>query len=495
MKKIIIILLCASLLFVSFFHAKDSTVGNALFIPPLLQPEIKDGKKIFSLNAGRSENQILEGRTTQTLSYNGLPMLGPTIVAYKGDNVQIDVTNSLSEITTAHWHGMHLDSDNDGNMFQQIAPHDTWAAKFTIEQDAGINWFHPHAMDITAEQVYQGLAGLFIIKDAEEDALNLPETYGVDDIPIVFQGREFDRKNQLDFGHHTMMHGNSERGPRMMRHRKGRMYDRMAARMFNGQVGDVVLVNAQRQPVFNVTTNLVRLRILNGGNAGFYNLKLSDGTPLNVIASDQGLLPQRIAQQSLESDPASRYDVILDLSDKKIGDSIDLIGLEETQGNRQVLMTFKIKAQKDNGTLSDIPLQLTPTLETVAIDDLVIDREIVLATIGSGHYLNNERFNPNKILFDDIKQGQTEIWKISNKSDVSTIAHNFHLHGVKFRILSFDGKAPTAVNAAYKDTVALPHKGDYAIIQVTFNYPGIFPFHCHVLEHEDGGMMGLLNVI
>jgi bilirubin oxidase len=160
-----------------------------LAIPPLLEPRNESGEKVFDLVARRGNTQFRPGVETTTAGFNGA-YLGPTIRAHRGDRVRMNVTNSLDEPTTVHWHGMHLPAAMDGGPHQIIDAGSTWQPHWTISNEVSTLWYHPHFMGRTGPQVYSGLAGLFIIDDANSDALALPRTYGVDDIPVVVQDRK-----------------------------------------------------------------------------------------------------------------------------------------------------------------------------------------------------------------------------------------------------------------------------------------------------------------
>lgn len=163
----------------------------ALPIPPLLEGSmLKAGEKSLKLDVGESEMTFFPGYTTPTLGYNG-PYLGPTIKVRNGENFDITVNNNLRQRTSVHWHGLHVPAEWDGGPRQEIRPGGTWNPRFTINQPAATLWYHPHAMGLTGEHAYMGLAGLFVIEDEVSDNLLIPDTYGVDDFPIVLQDRRF----------------------------------------------------------------------------------------------------------------------------------------------------------------------------------------------------------------------------------------------------------------------------------------------------------------
>ncbi|MFO7690819.1 MAG: multicopper oxidase domain-containing protein, partial [Cryobacterium sp.] len=179
-----------------------STVGAVAFqtplgIPPLAESTLdSNGDRVFELTAEEGSSEFTSGVQTATWGYNG-SYLGPTLVAERGENVRVNVTNDLDEVTTVHWHGMHLPAVMDGGPHQVIDPGATWQPEWTIDQPAATLWYHPHPHEASEEQVERGLAGMFIVQDDAERALNLPRTYGVDDIPVIVQDRRFDSDGQF----------------------------------------------------------------------------------------------------------------------------------------------------------------------------------------------------------------------------------------------------------------------------------------------------------
>ena len=180
--------------------ALDAPAVAPLSIPELLEPTF-DGEGVahYDLKIGKSRHDYRQAALTDTYSYNGMSVLGPTLRLRTGDPVVISVANELDEVTTTHWHGADLPAEDDGGPHSIIEPGTTWVADFDVIQPAATLWYHPHAHGSTAEHVYRGAAGLIIIKDANPAAATLPSTYGVDDIPVIIQDRDFTGNGQLDF--------------------------------------------------------------------------------------------------------------------------------------------------------------------------------------------------------------------------------------------------------------------------------------------------------
>ncbi len=238
---------------------------NELLIPPLLEPA-QGGVARFDLSLGESSHDFGSGVLTDTVSYNGQSVLGPTMRWRSGSDVEINVSNNLDEGTTAHWHGADVPAEDDGGPHSQIEPGQTWVADFEVIQPAATLWYHPHMMGTSAEQVFHGAAGMIIVEDDNSAAASLPSTYGVDDIPVILQDREFTADGQLSF------------------------------EIDNDDDGDLnpnLTVNGTMDPYTTVPAGPVRLRLLNGSQARVYELgsdsdsvKVDGGGEVAAVASD-----------------------------------------------------------------------------------------------------------------------------------------------------------------------------------------------------------------
>ena len=201
------LLVFSSIVVADFFLNDDPAVKistempatHQLSVPPLLEPTVEAGVAHYQLDLERSRHDFHQGKLTPTIAYNNTGLLGPTLRLHHGDRVAIDVTNHLDEDTTTHWHGADLPAAADGGAHSIIRPGDTWTAEFDVIQEAATLWYHPHIKDHTAEQVYRGAAGLMIVDDDNSAANALPSSYGIDDIPIILQDRDFTQDGELDF--------------------------------------------------------------------------------------------------------------------------------------------------------------------------------------------------------------------------------------------------------------------------------------------------------
>jgi FtsP/CotA-like multicopper oxidase with cupredoxin domain len=266
-------------------HAQAST-RQPLWIPPLL--DARDQGQALSLNAQRSTKEFFPGKRSITLGYNG-SYLGPTLRVHRGDDVQVAVSNNLDEETTVHWHGLLIPGDRDGGPHQTIAPGGTWRTLLPVRQAGATLFYHSHVHGRTAEQVYAGLAGVLLVHDPREDHLGLPAQYGVDDLPLVIQDRQFDDGTLvMPGGMMALMHG---------------------------RLGGTLLVNGTPDAEVRVPARRVRLGLVNGSNARIYELSFGDRRAFQWIASEGGLLAAPVALRSLTLAPGERAEILVDFSD------------------------------------------------------------------------------------------------------------------------------------------------------------------------------------
>lgn len=437
---------------------------NLLYIPPILEDSnTAPYEANLKLTAQKSFSEFFPGIKTETYGYNG-DYLGPTIRVKKGEHVNIKVLNTLTEETTVHWHGLLVEGEMDGGPHQIILPRNEWNPNFLINQPAATLWYHAHPMHRTGGQVYRGLAGLFIIDDEESEGLNLPDDYGVNDIPLIIQDRRFAEDGTLIY--------------------KTNMNDIM-----QGMLGDTILVNGIVDPVLEVATVKTRFRILNGANARTFEFELSDGTPFIQIASDGGLLEAPIDMRSLRLSPGERAEIIIDFSRYSVE---DIVSLKSPGLN---IIDFRV-AKKENDTTT-IPrnLSVIPKIQESAS---VKTRTFDLMGMGLMVNINGKQMDMTRI--DEIvKHGDTEIWVIRNvmmgmgPGMGGNVAHPFHYHGVQFQVLSRDGREPPLNERGWKDTI-LVNPNETVKVIARFDYKGLYMYHCHILEHEDAGMMGQFEV-
>ena len=502
----------------------------ALPIPELLTADASNRIQLI-VQAGQSN---FAGKTATTWGYNG-NLLGPAVKLNKGQSVNVDIHNQLAEETTLHWHGLEIPGEVDGGPQGIIPAGGKRSVTFTPDQRAATCWFHPHQHGKTGHQVAMGLAGLVLIEDEEIRKLMLPKQWGIDDVPVIIQDKQFSADGQVDY-----------------------QLDIMTAAV--GWFGDTLLTNGAIYPQHAAPRGWLRLRLLNGCNARSLNIAASDNRPLYVIASDGGLLAEPVKVTELPMLMGERFEVLVDVSD---GKAFDLVTLPVSQMGMAIapfdkphpVMRVQPLLITASGTLPDTLTSMPslPSLEGLTVRKLQLSMDPMLDMMGMqmlmkkfggqamagmdhgkmmGHMnndnmghgnmnhgnmnhgemgnmqhgnmgnmkhggsfdfhnanrINGQAFDMNKPMFAATK-GQHERWVISGQGDM--MLHPFHIHGTQFRILSENGKAPAAHRAGWKDTVRV--EGGVSEVLVKFDHDApkehAYMAHCHLLEHEDTGMM------
>lgn len=430
---------------------------KALPIPTLLQPsKLESAFSDYYITAQIGTTNFIGDKQTPTMGYNG-SFLGPVIKVTKGEAIRMHITNNLQDDTSVHWHGLEVTGSADGGPHQVIEAGSTWQPSFTIDQPASTLWFHPHVIGTTATQVYYGLAGLIIIEDDNSKSLNLPDDYGINDIPLIIQDRSFNQDGTF-------------------------LYD---DNMMDGVYGDYIIVNGAITPYLDVDQTKMRFRILNGANARNFTLRLGDDSDFYQIASDGGLLEKPLLRDSLFIAPGERIEIVVDFAKYSEEDIIKLFS-----GN-ELVMTFNVKNKVIDDTV--IP-EILSVIEK--LDEKLVTKIKTIELDGMGHMvtLNGRKFDINRT-DDNVVLGDTEIWEISTNRAMmmQSTGHPFHIHGTQFQILDRDGRKPKDYEKGWKDTVFVG-TGETVRIIVRFKYTGMFMYHCHILEHEEAGMMGQLVV-
>lgn len=423
---------------------------------PVLQEDKNPDPNIteYELNVQKGQTEFNKGKFADTLGYNG-SYLGPVLRMKKGETVNIVVNNKLDVSTTVHWHGLLVEGEQDGGPRQGIQAQESWNPSFIVDQPAATLWFHPHLVGTTADQVYFGLAGLIYIEDETSDKLNLPIKYGVDDIPLIIQDRNF--KSDGSFDYRTSMMGI--------------------------EPGSEILINGTLKPYYEINQEKTRLRVLNASNSENINLELSDKSGFQLIASDGGFLEVPITKKSLTLAPGERAEIIVDFK------NTDQKNIYLMNNNKKIL-DFRISDNlKQSGNIVDS----LAVIDEIKLSDNPIKREFIMESMGISGTINGKYFDMERI-DEEVKINESEIWIIRNIGGMmQTAGHPFHVHSTQFQIISRNGKKPPLGEQGFKDTVFVK-SGEEVIIRVIFKHQGIFMYHCHILEHEDNGMMGQFRV-
>ncbi|MFV1962145.1 MAG: multicopper oxidase family protein [Acidimicrobiia bacterium] len=421
----------------------------------------------------KSSMVYVPGKTTATFAYNG-DILGPTLLTQKGDEVVINVTNQLGEPTTTHWHGIHLPAAMDGGPHQRIEDGDTWKAQYTIMNEESTFWYHPHLEGKTAEHVYRGLAGLFIIKDPTVE-YDLPDRYGTDDIPLVVQDKIFNDDGSFNY--------------------PGTPF---------GVKGDHILVNGAVTPVLDAPAQFVRFRILNGSNARIYNFGFSDNRQFHQIGTDGGFLESPVPLTRLLLSNGERAEILVDFRGQE-NSQVRLVSFSSEVNVSPIwnsnaldnstfdIMTIEVVAPTGDPTTA-LPASLA-TIDRLQEGQANKTRPFVLEMGFSGPMTINGQSMDMSRIDQTIKLNDTEIWEVTNNSD---LPHPFHVHDVQFLVLSRDGSPPPENEAGRKDTVLVMPRETVRIISHFSDFADPndpYMFHCHILEHEDAGMMGQFVVV
>ena len=454
---------------------------NRLRIPDQLFGTMVDGRRQFHLTVAEGSREFLPGKQTPTAGVNG-PYLGPTVRLRRGEDVDLIVRNNLDEMTTMHWHGMHVPARMDGTPHQKINPGESWIASFQVNQQAAPLWYHPHPHGTTGRQVYRGVSGFMWIDDENSDALDLPRTYGVDDIPLVIQDRQFGDDGAFRFALS-----------------QGAVY------------GNTMLINGTWSPFLEVEARRIRFRLLNGSNARIYYIGFQDNRVFHQIATDGGFLETPLRTNRVVLAPGERAELLVDFSDgaEAVLKSFPEAGFLETiasffggigTGNLQLL---KILPRPTNRPSHALPERLNQ-ISRIDASRAAKTRPMVLGgPVRGGRGGRGGQLGPpinGKIMdmarIDEVvRLGDTEIWEVTNRGGQP---HPFHVHLVQFQILDRNGQPPTGADLGWKDTVLVP-TGDVVRIIMPFERyadPRVpYMYHCHIMEHEDNGMMGQFLVV
>ncbi|MDD2759123.1 MAG: multicopper oxidase domain-containing protein [Methylomonas sp.] len=464
--------------------------------------------------------KLLKGpqQTLQTLPDN---YLGPILNFQQGQKVRIFYKNKLSESSIIHWHGLHVPQYSDGHPMYSIEPGEEFVYEFEVVNRAGTSFYHSHSHNLTAEQVYRGLAGMIAVSDNDEKKLELPA--GEFDLPLVIQDRSFDANNQL--------------------HYVRRMPERMI-----GFLGDTILVNGKPDAQFGVKSRAYRFRTVNGSNSRIYKLGWDDGTPLTAIGTDGCILAKPESRPYIMLAPGERVDLWLDFSGRPVGSKLVMYSLPFSgtlpimadrggmsmmrsrfpQGSKFPIATFEVVEKL--GDSPKLPVTLVPferlTLKDVDNTDAPLPIAISMAPMQP--LLGGKSFSLDKVMdFERVKLGSIKLIHIYHdhaggghrgmgmqhrkggehggmgmggmNGGMMDMAHPIHLHGQQYQILrrltddvrskDYETVKNGFIDTGWKDTVLVMPGEEVHIIKPFQDYKGLFLYHCHNLEHEDLGMM------
>jgi blue copper oxidase len=499
-------------------HGRPTPTDLNDFVNPLRVPQDEGMMGVLDasdapvhLTARWEKVEVLPGKETDLAVYraerDGKVFLNPTFRAREGTRFSAELTNHLGAQTTMHWHGLRLDWREDGHPSQPVAAGASRRYAFPVRNSGGAYWYHPHPHGRTARQAYLGLAGLFLVEDEEDRRLNeaLDLKFGETDVPLLLQDKTFDESGNLVY----------ESGE-------------MARSM--GVEGDVVLVNLTPTPFLGVATRPYRFRLLNGSNARLFRLAFesqADGgqLPFSVVATDGNLMDRPRPATQIFLSPGERVDVILDLSKMEVGEEVglrslpfdpmhnegghDMAGMGHHIGSSglpggSAFYLLRLLVEERAESVGSIPDRLSDLAPPDASG--AATRRIGLSTTPDSGALTRWEIAGREYEADEypivVRGGTTEVWEISN--DERSMPHPMHLHGFEFGVLerigsppqvselAVDGRGRLATDLGRKDTVLVwPGESVRIVADFSHGYDGeqSYLFHCHILEHEDEGMM------
>jgi FtsP/CotA-like multicopper oxidase with cupredoxin domain len=438
-----------------------ASLASLWALPAAAQRQIE-----VALTAAPTRLSLVPGAVTEVFAYNG-QFPGPTLEFREGDRVTVHFRNDLPEPTTIHWHGLHLPFTSDGSPFHPVAPGEEYDYVFTIQPGtAGTYWYHPHPHHRTGYQIAKGLYGAIIVRAADDP---LPSTL-TEKLLIVSDNR-FSPDGSIDLPGSLTPQENVDRE--------------------NGREGDVIFVNGEVMPTLTIHAGEVqRWRVINASAARVYRLSLP-GHKLLHVGSDGGLFERPVEVDEILVANAERVELLV----RGTGSPGSRSVVQSLPYDRYIPQT---RPQRWTQTRDLLTLQYTPepAMSAVALPHVlrhipVLDTTHATATrlmvltqgMINGQVMDHRRVDVAATL------GATEIWEIENLVGMD---HPFHLHGFQFQVLDRNG-VPEPFRS-WKDVVNVPKHGTARFIVRYADYPGKWMFHCHILDHEDHGMMGILEV-
>ena len=450
----------------------------------------------LNLTAKTDTLPIFSGAETNVWRYEISPKVTgaaksvfPIVYVKQGQVLDVNFKNSLPQPTSVHWHGFDIPASMDGHPADAIRAGGSFRYRFPVLNRASTLWFHPHPDQMTASQVAQGLAGVIVVSDPEEQALTLPR--GKRDQVLVIQDRATDANNQFVY----------------------------SLQAIPGFMGNKVLVNGVWNASMNVQTAVYRLRLLNGSNARIYKLAWSNGMPMTVIGTDQGLLSAPVTRNYVMLSPGERIEVWADFRSLSVSSNIKLISQSFTpggptgggsglaQGASFDVMTMNVTSSvTDTITLPSTLSAGVPSYTLAGATNFANPRLVPFGFASAKFTLNGGTFNMSTVAANELpKLGEEQIWEFQNIGISTLMPHPIHLHSSGFRVLERveSGTQTTQVNSmkdglldeGFKDTFLIFPGEKVKIVMKPLFYTGRFLYHCHNLEHEDQGMMRNFDVV
>lgn len=411
----------------------------------------------YRLEAGEVDWHIAPGRKVRGYGFNG-QVPGPVLEAKQGVPLEIEFTNRLPEPTVIHWHGLRIPAAMDGTEVVQrpVQPGETFTYRFT-PPDAGTFWYHPHLNE--TEQMEKGLYGALIVRAADELALDGEKI-------LVFDDLRVDKSGQIA--------------------KFGGLRDR-----HNGREGNVRLINGTSEPEFAIAAGQIeRWRLVNASSARYVRLSLG-GVPFQIIGTDGGFIDAPVTVEEVLLPPADRVELAVGPFEKE-GDvfSIEDLPYNRMAGKKGVERFGTIRIAPRRPSTARVPARLRE------IAPLVTGTPKVTRTVklgfkmslrrGFDFVINHERHHHDQ----PVNVGELQVWDVVN---TTMMDHPFHLHGFFFQVLEIDGKKPAW--RSLEDVINVPPRATVRIAWYPDDRPGMWMYHCHILEHHAAGMMAHFEVV
>jgi blue copper oxidase len=416
---------------------------------PLRIPVSVNSPNGYELNCINAGSINVGGKTVGNLwSYNG-NYPAETLIATKGETVKITLKNNLPEETITHWHGMIVDHHNDGGPMHHVTTGSPYNYNFPVIQRAALNWYHPHPHMLTGKQVNLGMAGAFIIRDAEENAIGLPS--GKYEVPLIIRDVTIDKSGNLSY--------------------------KPTSGGFNGQAP---MVNGILSPYLEVDKAVYRFRILNGANSRIFGLALGNGGSVKLIGNDGGLLPASVLQTRMDISPAERLDILVDFRGLSGG-----VMLKDMRTGWD-LLEFRVNGSTVNNF--DYSKSITSVISSLSAPETTR-----IFSFDGMTKINGLEYSMDRIDWT-VPFGKTEKWIFKTNGNAP---HPVHIHGASFQVISRSGGRGKTYpwEAGWKDTVLLEDSETVEVLIRFDGYKGMYLMHCHKLEHEDLGMMANFEVV
>ena len=449
-----------------------------LFKDPVLMPNISITPGIVEVNMEAMPASVnVNGTIANLLTYNGA-YPAPTIRVKKGDILKVHFKNSLPmmgqnilghdrDMTNLHTHGLHVSpSGNSDNAMLMFMSGDTFDYEYDLsKQDPGtLNFYHPHSHGTVAEQYWGGMAGALVVED-DISVLSAYETHLMVIKDITLSGTEpAPYTSLMDYTH--------------------------------GKEGDMVMVNGQVNPVLSIRPGQVqRWRIVNACNARFCKISL-EGHSLSVIGTEGGLLDKPYPVSSILLSPGERLDVLVKANQTAKNYRFLSLPYNRGGGSMGQQVTLMTVSYKGSGVNDSLPSAINPDAKRINVTPAKTEKLVLSMGQGKG-YINGISFSMENYFAIHSQLGTYEVWEIVNQSGMD---HPFHQHVNPCQVLSITGGDSSyasfyTTTPAWKDVVIVPKWGSVKMLIPVMDYSGMAMFHCHIIEHEDIGMMGVWHIM